>query len=134
MTFTVFPTMNHFSRLLLLLITATAISGCFGSRVLHEIDYQQHWCKKHKGVLEYRLSDGTRVDCLTSEFAVEVEYAHKWAEAIGQSLFYAKMTDRNPGIVLIMAEKGNERFAKRLREVASQEKIKVWTIRPHDLK
>ena len=126
--------MNIFPKLLLFLITATAIPGCFGSKVLHEIDYQRHWCKKHKGVLEYRISDGTRVDCLTSEYAVEVEYAHKWAEAIGQSLFYAKMTDKKPVIVLIMAEKGDERFAKRLREVASEEKIKIWTIRPHDVR
>ena len=126
--------MNYFPKLLLFLITASAISGCFGSRVLHEIDYQSHWCNKHKGVLEYHLSDGTRVDCLTSEYAVEVEYARKWAEAIGQALFYAKMTDKKPGIVLIMNEKGDERFAKRLRAVASQEKIKVWTIRPHDVR
>lgn len=122
-----------FFRLLLFLVTATVISGCFGSSVLHEKDYQRHWCKKHKGELEHRLSDGTRVDCLTSEYAVEVEYAQKWAEAIGQALFYAKMTGRKAGIVLIMTERGDERFAKRLREVASAEKIKVWTIRPSAL-
>lgn len=122
-----------FSRLLLLLVTFV-ISGCFGSSVLHEKDYQRHWCKKHQGELEHRLSDGTRVDCLTSEYAVEVEYAHKWAEAIGQSLFYAKMTGRKAGIVLIMTEKGDDRFARRLREVAVAEKIKVWTIRPDNLR
>lgn len=125
--------MNKLSRFLLLLLALSVISGCFGSRVLHEKDYQVYWCDKYKGELEYRLSDGTRVDCLTSEYAVEVEYAHKWAEAIGQSLFYAKMTGKKPGIVLIMREHGDERFAKRLREVASQEKIKVWTVRPHDV-
>lgn len=124
----------NFFRLLLFLVTATVISGCFGSSVLHEKDYQRHWCKKHKGELEYRLSDGTRVDCLTSEYAVEVEYAQKWAEAVGQSLFYAKMTGRKAGIVLIMTERGDERFARRLREVASAEKIKVWTIRPDNVR
>jgi hypothetical protein len=44
------------------------------------------------------------------------------------------MTGRKAGIVLIMTAKGDERFAKRLREVASAEKIKVWTVRPHDLR
>lgn len=125
---------NFFRLLLFLVVTATAISGCFGSSVLHEKDYQRHWCKKHKGELEHRLSDGTRVDCLTREYAVEVEYAPKWAEAVGQSLFYAKMTGRKAGIVLIMTERGDERFAKRLREVASAEKIKVWTIRPDNVR
>lgn len=124
----------RFARLLLFLVTATVISGCFGGSVLHEKDYQRYWCKKHNGELEYLLSDGTRVDCLTTEYAVEVEYAKKWAEAVGQALFYAKITGRKPGIVLIMADKGDERFAKRLREVASEEKIKVWTIRPDKLR
>jgi hypothetical protein len=123
-----------FSQLLLFIVTVTSISGCFGARTLQEKDYQRSWCTKHKGELEHRLSDGTRVDCLTSEYAVEVEYAHKWAEAIGQSLYYAKMTGRKPGIVLIKSEKGDERFARRLREVATGEKIKVWTIRPDNVR
>lgn len=122
------------TRFLLLGMLTAALSGCFGSRVLHEKDYQRHWCDKHSGELEYRLSDGTRVDCLTEEYAVEVEYAAKWAEAIGQSLFYAKMTGRKPGIVLIMNERGDERFAKRLRTVAGQEGIKVWTVKPHEVR
>jgi len=112
----------------------TALTGCFSDRPLHEKDYQRFWCKKHKGELEFRLNDGARVDCLTAEYAVEVEYAQKWAEAIGQSLFYAKSTGRKPGILLILGDKGDERFARRLRTVTVEEKIKVWTIRPQDLK
>lgn len=125
--------MPHLTKLFLLMLTLLPIAGCFGGRPLHEKDYQRYWCGKQKGELEYRLNDGTRVDCLTKDYAVEVEYAHKWAEAIGQSLYYAKMTGRKPGIVLIMREHGDERFARRLREIAPQEQIKVWTIRPHNL-
>ena len=120
-------------KLLLLILTVLPISGCFGGRSLHEKDYQRYWCDKHTGELEYRLPDGTRVDCLIKDYAVEIEYAQKWAEAIGQALYYAKITGRKPGVVLVMREHGDERFARRLREVASQEKIKVWSIRPHDL-
>ena len=115
--------------MLLLLLLA----GCFGGGPLHERDYQRFWCGKHHGILEQRLEDGTRVDCLTTEYAVEVEYAHKWAEAIGQSLFYARMTSRKPGIVLIMREHGDERYLKRLRKVAGEQGIKIWTVKPHDL-
>ena len=109
------------------------LAGCFGSKPLHESDYQHFWCGKHHGELEHRLEDGTRVDCLTSEYAIEVEYAHKWAEAIGQSLFYAQMTSKKPGIVLIMREHGDDKFLKRLRKVAGEQGIKIWTIKPHDL-
>jgi len=49
---------------------------------------------------ERRLWDGIRVDILTQDFAVEVDWAPKYAEAIGQSLLYALYTKKRPGIVL----------------------------------
>lgn len=109
--------------------------ACFGCAhaPLHEKDYQRWWCHRHNGTLEYRLPDGTRVDCLTKEYAVEVEFAQKWAESIGQALYYAQQTDRTPGIVLIMRTAHDEQYAKRLRTVAKQQGIKVWTVRPRDL-
>jgi hypothetical protein len=35
---------------------------------------------------------------------VEFDWAEKWAEAVGQSLHYARMTGKRPGIVLILRE------------------------------
>ena len=35
------------------------------------------------------MPDGTRCDILTDTHAIEVDFADKWAEAIGQSLNYA---------------------------------------------
>jgi len=108
------------------------LSSC-AARQLHEKDYQRWWCDHNHGEMEYRLNDSTRVDCLTREFAVEVEYAHKWAEAIGQSLYYAKETGRKPGVLVIIRNHSDERFLKRLRSVAKEQGIKIWTIRPKDL-
>jgi hypothetical protein len=73
------------------------------------------------------------VDCLTKEYAVEVEYAPKWAESIGQSLYYAQSTGRKPGVVVIVRHESDERFLKRLRAVAREQAIKIWTVRPKDL-
>jgi hypothetical protein len=120
-------------RLPVVILFMLLLAGCFGGGTLHEKDYQQFWCNKHHGTLEYRLDDGTRVDCLTSEYAVEVDFAHKWAEAIGQALFYSKMTSRKPGVLLIMHERGDNKFLKRLRKVAAEQGIRIWTIKPHDL-
>ena len=39
--------------------------------------------------MEVVMKDGTRCDILTSTHAIEVDFAKKWAEAIGQSLNYA---------------------------------------------
>ncbi|MEI6206931.1 MAG: hypothetical protein WCP20_09130 [Desulfuromonadales bacterium] len=83
--------------------------------------------------MEYRLPDGTRADCLTREYAVEVEYAPKWAESIGQALYYAQSTGLKPGVLMIMRNENDERFLKRLRAVAREKGIKVWTVRSKDI-
>ena len=73
--------------------------------------YQEEHCA---GVTEYRLPDKTRVDCLTDEYAIEYDFAGKWAEAIGQSLHYARMTERKAGIVLIMESNKDVKYHQRL--------------------
>ena len=75
-----------------------------------EKDYQEVWCKKAGGITEYVLDDGTRVDCLTDEYAIEFDFAPKWAEAVGQSLYYALKTGKKPGIVLILEKEKERRF------------------------
>ena len=78
--------------------------------------------------MEYRLFDRTRVDCLTGEYAIEVDFAKKWAEGIGQSLYYAEVTGKKPGVALIVGEK-DKRYLKRLNRVASKYNIKVFLIK-----
>jgi len=34
----------------------------------------QSWCSSNDGVIEYRTNYGTYVDCLTDEYAIEVEF------------------------------------------------------------
>jgi hypothetical protein len=55
-------------------------------------------------VVEYVNSDRTRVDILTNEYAFEADWAYKWAEAIGQSIFYAAFNDKKPGIILLVRD------------------------------
>lgn len=47
------------------------------------------------------LPNGTYVDCVTDDYAIEVDFTNKWAEAIGQSLMYAAELERLPGIILV---------------------------------
>ena len=90
--------------------------------------YQQKFCKVVGGKMEVRLKDRTRVDCLTSEYAIEVDFAKKWAEGIGQSLYYALMTGKKPAVALIIGEK-DKRYLKRAKKVAKKYKIKILTIK-----
>lgn len=93
-----------------------------------EKDYQDAWCKNHSGITEYVLDDNSRVDCLTKDYAVEFDSASKWAESIGQSLYYALKTGKKPGIVLI-CEGNCDALISRLRAVADKYQIKVWVIK-----
>lgn len=124
---------NVFRCVILVLLCACLLLSC-SRPPLQEKDYQRWWCDRQSGVMEYRLDDGTRVDCLTRDHAVEVDYARKWAEAIGQSLYYAQKTGRKPGVLIIVKDEGDERFLKRLRAVAKPQGIKIWTVRPKDVK
>lgn len=90
-----------------------------------EKDYQNLWCTD--GIKEYVLPDKSRVDCLLADYAIEVEFAHKWKEAVGQSLYYGLMTNRQPGILLIMNSPNDEKYLKRLQVVTDRYNIKVWT-------
>ena len=64
------------------------------------------------------MPDGTRCDILTDTHAIEVDFADKWSEAIGQSLNYATQTGKKAGIVLVLKDRGVEKHLERLREMA----------------
>jgi hypothetical protein len=100
----------------------------YARRLKPEKYYQEIWCAEHKGRLEYVLEDRTRVDCLTCEYAVEVEFADKWAEAVGQALYYAMITNKKPGIVIIIEKPEERRFLIRLAKLAKKFNITVWEV------
>ena len=116
--------MFRFILIMLLLI----FTGCtHATKKYNERYYQTLLCNDLSGIMEYRLADKTRVDCLTDEYAMEVDFAKKWAESIGQSLYYADMTQKQPAVGLIVG-KNDVRFLKRLEKIADKFDIKVFII------
>lgn len=101
-----------------------------------EKEYQKLWCDKAGGVMEYVVSGGSRVDCLTDTHAVEVEFAPKWKEAVGQALYYGKKTKRTPGILLILESKDDNKYLGRLIYTVKKNYpfVRVWTIHHDALK
>lgn len=79
--------------------------------------YVTEWCSMEFGRKEAVLWDMTRVDCLTKDYAIEFDFAKKWAESIGQSLYYAEMTKRKPAVVLILTNWSDVRYVKRVERV-----------------
>ena len=98
------------------------------ARHLHyERDYQEAWAEKNNAEMEVILEDGARVDCVTEEYAIEFDFAKKWAESIGQALYYAIKTDKKPAIVLIMEDpEKDEVYYNRLKVVADKYNITVF--------
>lgn len=103
-----------------------------GARLNPESHYRDIWCDAQNGQIEYWLADRTRVDCLTDEYAVEVDFADNWYEAVGQSQYYAHKTGKKPGIVLIMENPKDQRYLSRLLSVIVVicPRIQVWTSSP----
>lgn len=117
----------------LILISLPAVAA---KRLHSEAEYQKAWCDKRGGITEYKLSDKTRVDCLLPNMAVEFDFANKWAECIGQALYYGRMTNRQAACVLIM-ENGEKdlKYLKRLRKAAYKKGVnmRTFTMKPEHL-
>lgn len=93
----------------------------------HEADFVNAYCA---GEVEYVLPDRTRVDCLTDTHAIEYDWGKKWAESLGQALFYSAMTGKKAGIVLIVNPRTKARYLKRLNKAIVDNKLNVdvWTV------
>ncbi len=106
------------------------------NRLHPEAEYQKAWCNKRGGIMEYKLSDKTRVDCLLPNMAVEFDFANKWAECVGQALYYGRMTNRQAACVLIM-ERGEKdlKYLRRLRRAAYRKgvNLRTFTMKPEHL-
>ena len=85
--------------------------------------YVNQWCTSDFGRKEAILWDMTRVDCLAKDYAIEFDFAKKWAESIGQALYYSKMTGKAPAVVLILTSPADYRYVKRVERLDNGIKI-----------
>ena len=118
-------------------IMALFFVACLSAQASHlhlEKEYQQKWRSVHGGQLEYVLNDCTRVDILQPEYAIEVEFAPKVYESIGQAFYYASKTGKKPAVVLIMENpERDQKYLKRLKAVSEAYGLKYWVITPQDM-
>ena len=91
--------------------------------------YVNQWCTSDFGRKEAVLWDLTRVDCLAKDYAIEFDFAKKWAEAVGQSLYYSKMTGKAPAIALILTNITDYKYLKRIERLDND--IKVFLIKAY---
>ena len=77
-----------------------------------------------------------RIDVVTTEFAMEVDFLKKWHEGIGQALHYASATAKRPALALIV--QGSEwplapdrmSLLREIDRIAAEQKIRLVVLRP----
>jgi hypothetical protein len=71
------------------------------------------------------MPDGTRCDIGTEKHAIEVDFADKWAEAIGQSLNYAFQINKKARILLILEKKSDRKHLIRVQSIIEYYKLPI---------
>ncbi len=125
--------MKNLRKITILTIVLCLIPMLLFAKHLHpEKYYQNSWCAEQDGQVEYRLPDMTRCDCLTETYAVEVDFARKWYEAVGQSLYYSMQTGKRAGILLIIESEKDMKYWIRLNSTIQHFGLPVdtWMIEP----
>jgi len=111
----------------LLAATIIASSPAFAAHLNPEKYYQEKWCAEHNGQAEAVLSDRTRADCITATHAIEFDFGQKWAEAIGQGLYYSLQTGKRAGIVLILESPSDRKHWIRLNSTIQHFNLPIDT-------
>ena len=108
----------------------------FAKHLYPEKHYQNEYAKTLPNAqVEVVAPDGTRCDILTSTHAIEVDFAKKWGEAIGQSLNYALQFNKRAGILLILESSSDYKYFVRVNSIVKHFNlpIDVYTISPKEV-
>lgn len=102
---------------------------------LNEAHFQQRFCAGMR--LEVSLGPQRRADCITPTHAIEVDWADKWKQGIGQSMAYAAKTGLLPGVILVCRGEVSDCLLSSLftRQTFSQMGVAatVWECLPSDV-
>ena len=110
-------------------IVLLIFTSLLSAKHLHkEKIYQEIFCDKVKGKMEYRLPDRTRVDCQTSTYSFEVDFGRKGFEGIGQALYYSMITGKKAGLLLIQENKSDNRYIGRLKKLCKKHDVTLFII------
>lgn len=104
--------------LLMLLLSSTCFAG--------EREEVERLAPGYNAITEFRLWDASRVDMINDEYAIEVDWAYKWAEGVGQCLYYAEMTGRKPALLLLIKDDKQVKYIFRAHMVCAKHGIKLY--------
>jgi hypothetical protein len=92
-----------------------------------ELQETQRLAPKYQAQRNVVLEDNTICDLVNEKYAIEIDYADKWYEAIGQSLHYAAVTEKQPAIILLLRNPETEwKYLVRCATVCGKHGIKLY--------
>ena len=108
---------------------------CEARHFYKEAVYQNYWCDQRQGITEYKLPDKSRVDCLLPDMAVEVDFARKRDECLGQALRYSAYTKKRPACLLIVEKEKEYKYVNQLRYTIRKKglDVSIFVIKPSTL-
>ena len=109
--------------LLLLVVLILSISPSCPNREIH---FKNVFNQYVHGQLNVPLNE--MIDIESDTFAIDVEFAPKWATSIGHSLYAAEKLNKKAGILLITYKDYDGKYVDMLTSVAYKYDITVWTI------
>ncbi len=115
--------LNKYIIWIVLIITFFPSDGYGQSDKWLEKDYANYIQHLIGGQREYSVESG-RVDLLTDEFAYEIEWANKWKESIGQSIWYALQTNKKPAIILLIRSESDYKYFIQLNSALEYANLK----------
>ena len=98
-----------------------------GKKLHYERWYQERWCAANGGQTEVVFPDRTRCDCVTGSHAIEFDFGKKWAESIGQALYYSIQTGKRAGVVLILEKNSDYKYWIRLNTIIEHFSLPIDT-------
>jgi hypothetical protein len=103
---------------LILTITLCSLSSV-ANAFERENFYNKKYCAELGGIYSsYHNNTGATnasIDCETEDTAWEGEWSYKAYEAVGQSLWYASITGKTPGIIFYVKKKNQQKYIDRAK-------------------
>lgn len=120
--------MPYLTALLLLCLSLPLVAE--DRTAWNENTWTAYLCSQHADwESQHRTPDGSYVDVLTPTHAMEVEWAGKHHEAVGQALLYAILTERQPGIILLVKDwKVEQKYYLRCLAVCAKHGIRLIVV------
>lgn len=95
----------------------------------YEADYVELIRRELGGQKEVAVASGY-VDLLAGDYAIEVEFADKWKQSIGQALWYGLQAGKTPAVVLIKKDDDDHKyviqFGSALQYAGLDQRIRLW--------